>query len=240
VVRVERDRTPTGQGRIHRRPNRRFEHRRGPSLMVVGGLLVAALLVGLALVSRFGSRDGRPNPLSTTPSTLTGTSDVAGSEPVGVQPADGAPLIQSVLTFDPEGDGVENDQLANAAIDGDPSTAWKTVCYSSKSLGGKSGVGLVVTLSAARHGMLTVDLASAPWQVQVYATAADSLPATVDAWGPPIASDSAPTARPMAVPITTDERQFLVLFTSLGAGPQCSKSNPFQGAISEIRFEASS
>ena len=49
--------------------------------------------------------------------------------------------------FDPAGDGTENDSDTELAIDGDPTTAWTTVTYASRNLGGlKDGVGLQLDL----------------------------------------------------------------------------------------------
>ena len=43
--------------------------------------------------------------------------------------------------------------VASLAIDGNPATVWSTVCYGSKSLGGKSGVGLVADLGLTFNEM---------------------------------------------------------------------------------------
>jgi eukaryotic-like serine/threonine-protein kinase len=226
VMRAERDRTPTGNQRVQQRPNRKFEHRRAPSLVVVGGLLLAAAVLAFVLWTTIGSGD----PPARGPAPTAAATTVAA--------ATGPATIGSILAYDPEGDGVENDQLAPLAIDGDPSTAWTTVCYSSKNFGGKSGVGLVVALTGPAHGVLSIDVTSAPWQIQVFATADASLPTSVQSWGAPIGSDSAGSARTMTVQVTADQRQFLVLFRQVGPSAQCSKANPFAGSISEIRFEA--
>jgi putative peptidoglycan lipid II flippase len=55
----------------------------------------------------------------------------------------------SVVTFDPFGDGGENDSTAPYAVDGDPSTAWRSENYFDGSLH-KQGVGLVFDLGERR------------------------------------------------------------------------------------------
>ena len=121
-------------------------------------------------------------------------------------PAPSAPLvgtaIASVTAFDPDGDGEENDDQAAAAVDGDPSTGWSTVCYSSEYLGGKGGVGLVATFDALAAGTFAIDIASAPWIVEVYASTGEATPASIGDWGESIASANAtaPILRALIVP----------------------------------------
>ena len=126
------------------------------------------------------------------------------------------------------------------AIDGDPATAWNTVCYSSQYLGGKVGVGVAVSLAAAATGTFSVDIASAPWNVDIFASTAEVAPTSMDGWGERIASDSDSTPRALSVPVTSPARHFLVLFHEIGPSDQCSSDNPYRGVIPEIRFQASS
>jgi hypothetical protein len=233
-MRTERDRTPTGQARIRQRPNRKFEHRRGPSLVIVSALVVSAVVVSAVLWNTLGAEGGNRFEVPATTTAPAAALTVAPSVTTG------EPSIVSAIAYDPDGDGIENDALAALAIDGDASTAWTTVCYSSRFLGGKGGVGLVVTLGAAAAGHLAIAVASAPWSIQLFATSSDVLPVTIQAWGDPIASDNATSARTMTVPITSAERQFLILLRELGSTSNCSTDNPFRGAIAEISFLANS
>ncbi len=57
--------------------------------------------------------------------------------------------IASVSTFDPFGDGTENDSGAPAAADGDTSTAWRSEDYFDADLN-KPGVGLLFDLGSSR------------------------------------------------------------------------------------------
>jgi len=87
--------------------------------------------------------------------------------------------------YDPEGDdGQENDNLAAFAIDGQPATVWSTLCYGSRTLGGKTGVGIVADLGAAAIGTFTVAVASAPYQIQVLTAGDGSIPAQIADWVP--------------------------------------------------------
>jgi serine/threonine-protein kinase len=121
------DRTPTSTDRPRQHPNRTFEQRRGPSLILVGGLLAAALVLGGLLWTTLhdnSSNDGFAAPPTVVPVTTT------------TPPIDPVSKIVKVTTYDPEGDdGQENDDLVSRAIDGNPATMWSTLCYGSKSLG---------------------------------------------------------------------------------------------------------
>jgi len=235
-IRTDRDHTPTKPGRPDPRPNREFEQRRSPSLLVVGGLLLAAILLGALMWNRLRHHDDgeafEPSIVTSVPVASVGpsTTDVA--------PASGPVVLVTAAAFDPDGDGTENDDRAAFVLDGDPATAWNTVCYSSQYLGGKVGVGVSVSLGSSSSGTLTVDVASAPWNIDVFASAADAAPTTMAGWGERIASDSGSTARAMSIPITTAARHFLVLFHEIGPSSQCSNDNPYRGVISDVRFQA--
>jgi len=233
AVRAERDRTPTGAAQVQHRPNREFEARRTTSLVVVGALLFVALLVAAVL---WGTMD-RDQPEDFAPDPVTGGS--ATETPADATAPAGAPAgIAAVAAFDPDGDGTENDDQAARLLDGDPASSWTTVCYSSQFLGGKRGVGVVASLGAAASGTLTIGVASAPWQLSVYAGAGEAPPTTFEGWGDPIASNAASAPETVTVPVTGDAQHLLVVLRELGPSPTCSADNPFRGAISGIAFEA--
>lgn len=110
----------------------------------LGLVLVLALFsTGAVLVAwqiwQDAERD-EPQPRS-TPSPAPATSQAT--------PAQAQPLtITDATAFDPAGNGEENDADAALAIDGDLATAWTTVTYASRALGGlKPGVGLTLTVA---------------------------------------------------------------------------------------------
>lgn len=220
------DRTPTSTARPRQRPNRKYEQRTGPSLMVVGGLLVAALLVTTVLIVTMGT-GGTSDDLP--PTTVVPTSAPVVTEAVATVAGAG---IAAIHTFDPDGDGEERDDLAALAIDGDPETAWSTVCYANEYLGGKQGVGLVLDLGGASSGVLSIDIASAPYQVRVYTTAAATAPTSFSGWGSP--ADSFAGAEPQVATTVINNATFvLVSFVQLGTDSGCS-NNPYRGSLREI------
>jgi eukaryotic-like serine/threonine-protein kinase len=224
------DRTPTSTNRPRQHPNRTFEQRRGPSLILVGGLLAAALVLGGLLWTTLhdDNSNGGFAPLPTVVPVTTTT--VAASEP--------ASRIVKVTTYDPDGDdGQENDTLVSLAIDGNPATMWSTLCYGSKSLGGKQGVGVVADLGKAAIGTFTVSIASAPYQIQILTAIDGSIPAEIADWGSPLKRATGADPEAVTVSISKPSRYVLVLFKQLAKTPECTK-NPYRGDISEMNFVA--
>ena len=221
------DRTPTSTTRPRQNPNRKFQQRRGPSLILVGGLLAAALVLGGLLWTTLHdskSNSGFAAPPTVVPSTTTTTPPAPSSK------------IVKVTTYDPEGtDGQENDALASRAIDGNPATIWSTVCYGSKSLGGKTGVGIVADLGTPSIGTFTVWIASAPYQVQILTATDGAIPTKIADWGPPLKRATGAKPEAITVSISKSTRYVLVLFKQLAKTPECTK-NPYRGDISEMAF----
>jgi hypothetical protein len=114
-------------------------------LGVVSAIGLGAL--GIALVQGMG---GTPltTPRAAVVPTSAAPSTSSSAKPTGTERV--IPIV-SATDIDPYGDtGEENPQLARLAIDGDESTAWKTVRYRTAELSGKPGVGLLLDLGAPR------------------------------------------------------------------------------------------
>jgi hypothetical protein len=137
------------------------------AVVVVLGLLVVALLVASTDVGRQLLDDGEPDTGAPPPATTV--------------------AAVRAHSFDPEVNDVENEELAGNAIDGKPSTTWRTQRYESRRFGNlKSGVGLVVDLDASRPlRQITIQSPSDGWAAQVYV--ADGSPASLEGWGLPVA-----------------------------------------------------
>jgi len=244
-VRVDRDRTPTGSAPISRRPNRKFEHRRGPSLIVVGGLLLVATIVSAVLWNTIGAdSDGGefPTPTSVDPAAATATvaspAEIASAGPV---PETAAPastaMFRSVRTYDLDPDDpAENDELVDLMIDGDQGTFWRTECYGSMDLDGRP-VGVAITLQQPAAGSITVDIASSSWTVRVYTSLAnDAIPATFEAWGEPVGSQSGAEPATLEFPVMSAALHIAIVFTEVGPSGACTPEFPNSGAIAEVQF----
>jgi hypothetical protein len=227
------DRTPTSPVRPRQQPNRKFEHRNGPSTVVVGGLLLVALVVGLVLWVTMGTEDGAGLGVATTPAPNQ-TPDVT----TGVVPAAAGGAIVGVRTFDPDGDEVENDDLVALATDNDLDTAWTTVCYGDRYLGGKNGVGLVADLGANHTGLFSAAIGSAPFQLRVFGAPDGQLPTTFADWGPSLRSFNGTAPASVSVQLDTPVRYVLVSFNELGSNNNCA-NNPFRGSIQELTLSSS-
>jgi serine/threonine-protein kinase len=248
-IRADRDRTPTGSAPISRRPNRKFEHRRGPSLIVVGGLLLIATIVSAILWNTIGAdSDGGDFPTSVSiDPALPGTvapdgaaapsADVVGAaaSPDSAVPASTA-MFLGVRSYDLDPDDPdENDDQVGLVADGDAATSWSTKCYDSSELGGDP-VGIGITLRAPAAGRLTVEVASESWAIRVYTSLAAAMPSTFDAWGEPIGTQTGDGPDRFEVPLTGQATHIAVVFTEVGPSRACTADFPYSGAIAEVQF----
>lgn len=125
-------------------------------IFAVTGALVVLLLIAAFSLRNFGG-SGAPNksPIptvtsaankTTTPSTSP--APTAASTAPTVSPTATAPLrIAKIMSLDPQGDGDENTATSPLAVDGDPSTFWKSNTYYTANFSGlKHGVGLSLKL----------------------------------------------------------------------------------------------
>ena len=224
---VTRDRTPPAPQRVQARPNRQYEQHRGPSLMLVAALVGVAVIVIVVLWATLRAGDAAEFPSVTTVAGAGDSSSLVAA-------------VSGITTYDPEGDGVENADVLAAALDGDPSTAWRTACYATEYLDGKRGVGIVVTMTDASTGTLSIDIDSAPWIVDVLTTDAPDVPATITDWGPALVSDSSFQGEVLTVAVPRPSRHILVLMRQVSRDPGCSADNPYRGTISELSFAPAS
>jgi serine/threonine-protein kinase len=258
------DPTPAHGAPRQGRTAKGLSSRPGPSTTVVATLIGIAVVIALVLWATLSFGGGESTSTTTVlPAEAAATEDdaaFAGADPAADATGDAAtdaatdstgdttaggtaavPVVAAtivdVVAYDPEGDGVENDAEANAALaDGDPTTGWRTVCYSSQFMGAKRGVGLVVTFDAPTLQAVTVDVMNGPYQLQFFATDADEIPGSIDAWGPELGAKAfgpQPTTVVSAAP-GTPARHVLVLLNELGGDSSCTSANPFRGRLGEI------
>jgi serine/threonine protein kinase len=123
--------------------------------IAIGGVLV--LVVAIIVAFNLGQGTG-PGQAEESPSA--GTSS-APAKPV---------RIAGVSDFDPQGDGSENPDTAPLAVDGDPSTAWRTVTYYDPLEQQKAGVGLLVDLGEPTEvSRVDVTFIGTPTSVEILA-----------------------------------------------------------------------
>ncbi|MEY4371306.1 MAG: hypothetical protein RL219_75 [Actinomycetota bacterium] len=225
-----RDRAATPvAGTPRRRPANASLQRRRPSPLVIliAGLLTAALVAGLVLWSA----------LRNSPSTRAAT-EVSGSNGSGAAGASNysGAKVSAIATFDPFGDKTENADQVKLAKDGDPDTAWLTSCYQNQYFGAKQGVGVIVRLSDEARGVLTMQFPNAPWNVDIYA--ANSPFAAFESWGSPVAQAAQQKSTSTSVTLDRSQRYLLLMLREVGRDSDCNSQNPFRGGFSEITFGA--
>jgi len=115
---------------------------------------------------------------------------------------------------------------------------WSTLCYGSRTLGGKTGVGIVADLGTGAIGTFSVSIASAPYQIQILTAGDGAIPAKIADWGSPLKRAVGADPETVTVSINKPTRYVLVLFKQLAKTPECTK-NPYRGDISEMDFVAS-
>lgn len=228
---VRADRTPPATSRPRQQPNRKYEHSNKPSAIIVGGLLLIAFVVGLVLWVTMSNDGGSGGELDDTGTTL-GLTATAPAAQVTV-PSLAASLV--LHSFDPDGDGDERPEWVPNATDGDPATAWKTLCYDNQYLGGKNGVGLVLDLGAPRSGTLAVQIGSGPYQLNVYGAPEGAEPNTFAAWGSPVGEFDGQQPTTETATFSSPVRFVLVSFAELGRDSGCTDSR-YRGAIQEVTF----
>jgi hypothetical protein len=222
-----RDPTPSHGAPRRGLPARGLHQRWTPSLVVVGGLLVAALIVSLVLMATI---DGGTGEQVDVPADSLAADT---TPPVDTTPAS----LVGFTAYDPLGESGENDGLAGlAGVDNSPNTAWSTVCYQTEFLSGKPGVGLVVTLDRAGTGRLTAQVGGAPFQLETYAVATEQIPASIDGWGDAIDTTYADVSGAVAFDVGVPARHVLLWFTQIGDDPDCSSDHPFSSSIGEVAF----
>jgi tRNA A-37 threonylcarbamoyl transferase component Bud32 len=224
--RQTQDHTPDAGPGLRGSPARGLQSRTAPSLIVVGGLLLVALIVALVLWATIGPADDGQG----APTTVPATSAPAAAAP---QPL----VIAGITAYDPGGDGEENDDLVGAALaDDDAATNWRTLCYADRFMG-KEGVGLAVSLSRPGAGSLSFDVGNAPYTVDVFASSSRNLPPTIADWGEQI-GERAFSQQPGRVQVSTPEeaRHLLILFREIGQDGGCSGANPYRGTLGNISF----
>lgn len=142
--------------------------------------------------------------------------------------------VEGAQDFDPDGDGAENPDDVDLAIDGNPDTGWHTTTYFNRpELGGlKDGVGLIVDLGTVRQvSEARLTLGGDPTSLTIYGMRSatrppDTLSGLVNLGTAP---DAGGTAR-VKLKKGAETRFLVVWLTSL---PE-TEAGRFQGEIREI------
>ncbi len=239
---VPRDPTPDAGPGQRGKPARGMQQGAKPSLAILGGLLLLAALVAVALwLSLLGGDDsGEGAPTSQLPASATTPDEVDSSEsiPTNQVTTPSQVEIAAISAYDPEGDnGDENNDLAELALaDADADTTWRTECYGSEYMGGKRGVGLVVSLNTPSTPAISADVVNGPYIVEFYTSTADAIPATFDDWDNQLGQrlfDAEGAVVVSEVP-PAPVQHYLILLMQIGRDTSCTDANPYRGRLGEV------
>ena len=226
--RTDRAPTPPNGTRPRPQPNRALPRRRSTPTFVIAGLLITALAAGGVLWAAL--RNGpKERPADST--AISGTSlTTPDGQPVPITNS----KVSALTSFDPKGDGTENESKVRLARDAKTATAWLTTCYQNQYFGAKQGVGLIVKLSGPAQGLLTLNFPSTPWNVDIYASSSPA--ALLEDWGQPISQNASQKSKASSIVLNQPGRYLLLMLREVARDKGCSSSNPFRGGFSEISF----
>jgi eukaryotic-like serine/threonine-protein kinase len=180
--------------------------------------------------------------LAATQLISSGDTPLVGKNENGHQGPAGAPLaLESATAYDPEGDGHEEDQTEEFAIDGNPTeTSWTTEHYDTDTFAGTKtgpdpGVGIYVTSKAAASPQKMVIQSPTPgWDAQIFAAPAGP-PEGIEEWGEQIGEvEDAEKTEEIQLHLGTAAKYFLIWFTK--ASPASDQEGRFQVEISDIKL----
>ncbi|HEY5456707.1 MAG TPA: hypothetical protein VIJ96_14680 [Acidothermaceae bacterium] len=199
----------------------------------IGVLLLAVVVAGLLVGGKHGylSFVRGAEPAALTP-TLTPTPKTTSSAAAGAVAQAGAIAPGLVTEFDPYGKH-DDPHVSEAprAVDGSPTTMWRTQIYRTADLGKlKPGVGLLMDLGSARK-VSAVHLVLVGNGTSVELFESDSAPANEKAMTLAAAQTSAPNDVTLRLATPTAARYWLVWLTKLPAS-----GTGFQGGIAEMTF----
>lgn len=119
--------------------------------VVAGSVLVATALALPVLMNTFADSTAATAPTDSSSAAVAASTPAASPTPTGASTAADGMEITDVTSFDPDGDGSENEGQASLAADGNTETAWRTERYNDPANvgGSKVGVGVVLQLAEA-------------------------------------------------------------------------------------------
>ena len=171
---------------------------------VIVGIAVSLVLLGIVLRST-----------DVAPALLGRDRNGDGAAAAETEPV----AVAGARSFDPEGDGSENDDEVRAVSDGNPDSVWATDRYNTREFGAlKPGVGVILDLGA-ETGVRRVRVSSptSGWNGQVHVGGSLDARAFGD-WGPVVGSpqEGVTGSAVFELPAGTRGRAVLVWFTRLG------------------------
>jgi serine/threonine-protein kinase len=147
--------------------------------------------------------------------------------------------IVSATDFDPKGDGEENPEAIEFAVDGNPSTAWTSEHYDTEEFAGTKsepnpGVGFYVTTEQVAKPSRMIVQGSPGWDAQIYAADAGP-PPELEEWGEPVATVTN-ASETQEIPLDVESPAFYFLLWFTKAGPSTEQDGRFRIEISDVKL----
>ena len=194
-------------------------------------LFAAALIliaIGLIALGRVLAGDLTvpviPGPSASAPTSSTIAPTTTTTEPGSPEPV----VVAAASTFDPYGEGGENDGSVGLVIDGDPSTTWRTERYRDPIDLLKPGVGLTVAVAGTPA---SIELLGVSTGVVFQILWSESRPPEPWQWEPIVSGRFEGGPQGYQLP-SRDGGNWLIWFTSLPA----QSDGDYWTTIGEIRF----
>ena len=147
--------------------------------------------------------------------------------------------LESATDFDPQGDGEEDPDVIDLAVDGNLKTAWTSEHYDDESFAGtktgpNEGVGLYVTAeSAVTPSEMVIDAAPG-YDAEIFAAATEA-PDDLSGWGEPVGSVAeAGDVAEIPLNVAQPSKYFLIWFTR--AGHSSDQEDRYRLEISDVKL----
>jgi len=193
---------------------------------VAAALILVA--VGLIALGRVLAGDVSvpviPGPSASAPTSSTTSSTTTTTDPESPIPVQ----IVAASTYDPYGEGGENDSSIGLVIDGDPGTTWRTERYRDPVELMKPGVGLTIAVAGVPNSIELLGLSTG---VVFQIMWAESRPPEPIEWE--MVASGRFEGAPLIIQLPQrDGGNWLIWFTSLPAQPD----GDYWSTVGEIRF----
>jgi serine/threonine-protein kinase len=174
-------------------------------------------------------------------SPISGNANNGGNGGGGGKTAEHEVAIEGATDYDPEGDGHEDPETVELAVDGNPTgTAWSSEHYDTDTFAGTKeganpGVGLYVTTQAAVvPNKMKIVTPTPGWDAQIYA-AASGPPEEIEEWGEAIGEvKDAGKESEVQLHLGQAAKYFLLWFTK--AAPALDQDGRYQVEISDVKL----
>lgn len=200
---------------------------RAAALVAAVALLAGAVLLGVELLAA----NRVPDP---APPAATAGIDPTSPAPTGTAELAAQVQIVAARDYDPLGNGSENAEDTDLAIDGDPSTAWLTQTYFDPLERQKDGVGLLLDLGRpVEVGSVALGLVGETSDVEVLVAPGATAPPATPAAFVPLAAATGVGATAVLTGTPQQTQYVLVWFTRLPA-----VDGGWRGGVSDVQVTA--